>query len=90
MELPVLYSLQWKMNPVTPLSFFDHTVRTFGFKTDLHLEFLWRCECILLFTVTDSRYGCYLPSILAAATILHVIKEVKPSNVLDCQMSLWM
>ncbi|KAL7250890.1 hypothetical protein ACSBR1_012831 [Camellia fascicularis] len=80
MELPVLYSLQWKMNPVTPLSFFDHTVRTFGFKTDLHLEFLWRY----------SRYGCYLPSILAAATILHVIKEVKPSNVLDCQMSLWM
>ncbi|KAL7250894.1 hypothetical protein ACSBR1_012831 [Camellia fascicularis] len=55
MELPVLYSLQWKMNPVTPLSFFDHTVRTFGFKTDLHLEFLWRCECILLFTVTGKQ-----------------------------------
>ncbi|CAL5380987.1 unnamed protein product [Camellia sinensis] len=43
MELLVLSTLQWKMNPVTPLSFVDHIVRRFGFETDLHLEFLWRC-----------------------------------------------
>ncbi|XP_028107788.1 cyclin-D3-1-like [Camellia sinensis] len=43
MELLVLSTLQWKMNSLTPLSFVDHIVRRFGFKTDLHLEFLWRC-----------------------------------------------
>ncbi|KAL7254510.1 hypothetical protein ACSBR1_008812 [Camellia fascicularis] len=43
LKLLVLSTLQWKMNPVTPLSFVDHIVRRFGFKTDLHLEFLWRC-----------------------------------------------
>ncbi|KAF5961360.1 hypothetical protein HYC85_002569 [Camellia sinensis] len=88
MELLVLSTLQWKMNPVTPLSFVDHIVRRFGFKTNLHLEFLWRCERLLLSAITDSRFGCYLPSVLAAATMLHVIKEVEPSNVLDCQNEL--
>ncbi|XP_028095777.1 cyclin-D3-1-like, partial [Camellia sinensis] len=88
MELLVLSTLQWKMNPVTPLSFVDHIVRRFGFETDLHLEFLWRCERLLLSAITDSRFGCYLPSVLAAATMLHVIKEVEPSNVLDCQNEL--
>ncbi|KAI7982824.1 Cyclin-D3-1 [Camellia lanceoleosa] len=43
MELLVLSTLQWKMNSLTPLSFVDHIVRRFGLKTDLHLEFLWRC-----------------------------------------------
>ncbi|KAF5951276.1 hypothetical protein HYC85_009220 [Camellia sinensis] len=46
MELLVLSTLQWKMNPVTPLSFVDHIVRRFGFKTDLHLEFLWRVRTV--------------------------------------------
>ncbi|CAL5331135.1 unnamed protein product [Camellia sinensis] len=40
MELLVLSTLQWKMNPVTPLSFVDHIVRRFGFRADLHLEFM--------------------------------------------------
>ncbi|KAI8012753.1 Cyclin-D3-3 [Camellia lanceoleosa] len=40
MDVLVLSTLQWKMNPVIPLSFVDHIVRRFGFKTDLHLEFL--------------------------------------------------
>ncbi|KAI8009881.1 Cyclin-D3-1 [Camellia lanceoleosa] len=73
MELLLLYTLQWKMNPMTPLSFVDQIVRRFGFKTDLHLEFL---------------FGCYLPSILAVTTMLHVIMEFESSNVLDCQNEL--
>ncbi|CAL5394794.1 unnamed protein product [Camellia sinensis] len=88
MELLVLYTLQWKMNPVTPLSFVDHIMRRFGFKADLHLEFLCRCEPFLVNAITDSRFGCYLLSILAVATMLHVIKEFEPSNVLDCQNEL--
>ena len=31
---------------------------------------------------------CYLPSVLAAAIMLHVIKEIGPYNALDCQNEL--
>ncbi|KAA8547169.1 hypothetical protein F0562_003622 [Nyssa sinensis] len=88
MELLVLSTLQWKMNPVTPLSFFDHIIRRLGLKTHLHLEFLWRCERLLLSLVTDSRFVSYFPSELATATMLHVIKDVKPCNALDYQNQL--
>ncbi|KAM7474420.1 hypothetical protein LguiB_021663 [Lonicera macranthoides] len=44
MELLVLSTLQWKMNPVTPLSFLDHIIRRFGLKTHPHWEFQRRCE----------------------------------------------
>lgn len=48
MELLVLTTLEWKMNPVTPLSFFDHIIRRLGLKNHLHWEFLRRCEGLLL------------------------------------------
>ncbi|XP_057493322.1 cyclin-D3-2-like isoform X3 [Actinidia eriantha] len=73
MELLVLSTLGWNMNPVTSLSFIDHIIRRLGFKTHLRLEFLQRCECLLLSLITDSRFDCYLPSAWAAATMLHVI-----------------
>ncbi|KAH0717285.1 hypothetical protein KY290_016366 [Solanum tuberosum] len=34
-ELLVLSTLKWKMNPVTPLSFIDHIIRRFGLMTNL-------------------------------------------------------
>lgn len=122
MELLVLSTLNWKMNPVTPLSFFDHIVRRLGLKTHSHWEFLGRCEHLLLsiiageeqrmvpcwllgifafvwitfdidipigcFFFSDSRFVCYLPSILATATMMHVIKEVEPCNHLEYQNQL--
>ncbi|PSS21260.1 Cyclin-D3-2 like [Actinidia chinensis var. chinensis] len=88
MELLVLSTLGWKMNPVTPLSFIDHIRRRLGFKTHLYSEFLRRCERLLLSLITDSRFGCYLLSVLAAATMLHVIKEFEPYNVLDYETEL--
>jgi len=48
MELLVLSTLEWKMNPVTPLSFLDHIIRRLGLKNHLHWEFLRRCERLLL------------------------------------------
>lgn len=48
MELVVLSTLKWKMHPVTPLSFLDHIIRRLGLKTNLHWEFLRRCENLLL------------------------------------------
>ncbi|CAK7337730.1 unnamed protein product [Dovyalis caffra] len=88
MELLVLSTLQWRMNPVTSISFFDHIIRRLGLKTHLHWEFLWRCERLLLSVISDSRFMSYLPSILATATMLHVIKEVDPHNQQDYQKQL--
>lgn len=88
MELLVLSTLQWKMNPVTPFSFFDHIMRRLGLKTNLHWEFLWRCERLLLSVISDSRTVCYLPSVLATATMLYVIKEIEPCNSLEYQNQL--
>ncbi|XLR57919.1 hypothetical protein S83_008591, partial [Arachis hypogaea] len=83
MELLVLSTLQWRMNPVTPISFFEHIVRRIGLKTLLHWEFLWRCQRVLLSVIPNSRYVGDLPSTLAAATMIHVIKEIEPLNAME-------
>ncbi|KAJ4962722.1 hypothetical protein NE237_022661 [Protea cynaroides] len=88
MELLVLTTLQWKMNPVTPLSFLDHIIRRLGLKNHLHWEFLRRCERLLLSLLADSRFVRYLPSVLAAATMLHVIDQVEPDNPIEYQNQL--
>lgn len=88
MEILVLSSLQWKMNPVTPFSFIDHIIRRLGLKTNFPWEFLWRCERVLLSIICDSRYVCYLPSELATATMLLVIKEAELSDPIEYQNQL--
>ncbi|KAK7309186.1 hypothetical protein RJT34_05720 [Clitoria ternatea] len=77
MELLVLSTLEWKMNPVTPISFFQHIVTWLGLKKCLQLKFLCRCERVLLCVIADSRVMSYLPSTLAAATMIHVIEEIE-------------
>ncbi|OVA02067.1 Cyclin [Macleaya cordata] len=88
MELLVLSTLHWKMNPVTPLSFLDHIIRRLGLKNHLHWEFKRRCERLLLSIISDSRFVCYLPSVLAAATMLNVINHVEPCNPIEYQNQL--
>ncbi|XP_010244252.1 PREDICTED: cyclin-D3-2 [Nelumbo nucifera] len=88
MELLVLSTLHWKMNPVTPLSFIDHIIRRLGLKNHLHWEFLRRCERLLLSIIGDPGFVRYLPSILATATMLHVISEVEPCNPVEYQNQL--
>ncbi|KDP31992.1 hypothetical protein JCGZ_12453 [Jatropha curcas] len=88
MELLVLSTLQWRMNPVTPISFFDHIIRRLGLKNHLHWEFLRRCERLLLSVIADSRFTSYLPSIFATAIMLHVIKEVEACNQVEYQNQL--
>lgn len=83
MELLVLSTLQWKMNPVTPLSFIDHIMRRFGLMTNLYLEFLSRCENLILGVITDSRFLHYPPSVIATATMFYVINEIEPCNAVD-------
>ncbi|MED6213717.1 hypothetical protein PIB30_095965 [Stylosanthes scabra] len=83
MELLVLSTLKWRMHPVTPVSFFEHIVRRLGLKSRLHWEFLWRCERVLLGVIADPRVMSYRPSTLAAATMIHVIKEIEPFNATE-------
>ncbi|KAJ8538115.1 hypothetical protein K7X08_014655 [Anisodus acutangulus] len=78
MELLVLSTLEWKMNPVTPFSFLDYITRRLGLKKFLCLEFLRRCEKVLLCTITDGRFIGYLPSAMASATMLHVLDRLQP------------
>ncbi|KAH7850213.1 hypothetical protein Vadar_029338 [Vaccinium darrowii] len=89
MEMLVLSNLQWRMNPVTPVSFLDHMIRRLGFKDyNVCFEILRRCESLFLSLISDSKLMCYLPSVLATATMLHVINGVDPSVAVDCQNQL--
>ncbi|KAM7517033.1 hypothetical protein LguiA_006616 [Lonicera macranthoides] len=75
MEILVLSSLQWMMNPVTPLSFIDYTMRRLGLKSHICFEFLKRCECLLVSVIADLRSMCYLPSVIATVTMLYVMNS---------------
>ncbi|XP_057452064.1 cyclin-D3-1-like [Lotus japonicus] len=88
MELLVLSTLKWKMYPVTPLSFLDHIIKRLGLKTHLHWEFLRRCEHLLLSVLLDSRFVGVLPSVLATATMLHVIDQIEKSDEVEYKKQL--
>ncbi|PRQ27767.1 putative cyclin D [Rosa chinensis] len=78
MEILVLSTLDWKMNPVTPISFLDYMTRRFGLKDHLCWEFLKRCELIIVNLISDSRFLSFLPSVVATATMLHVVNNIEP------------
>ncbi|XP_058781178.1 cyclin-D3-2-like [Vicia villosa] len=80
MEILVLSTLGWKMNPATPLSFIDYMIRRLGLKDCLCWEFLHRCEDVVLSVIrSDSKFMSYLPSVLATATMIHVFDSVEAS-----------
>jgi cyclin D3 len=56
MELLILSTLKWKMHPITPHSFLDHIIRRLGLKTNLHWEFLRRCENLLLAVLLGNKH----------------------------------
>ncbi|KAL3646324.1 hypothetical protein CASFOL_011504 [Castilleja foliolosa] len=85
MELLVLTSLKWKMNPVTPMSYFDHFARRFGIIKNLHWDFLKRCESVMLLIITDCRLVHYHPSVIACATMIYVIREIETTDALEYQ-----
>ncbi|KAL0422599.1 UNVERIFIED_CONTAM: Cyclin-D3-2 [Sesamum latifolium] len=88
MEVLVLSALKWRMNPVTPLSFLDHIIRRLGLKSYVHWEFLRNCENLLLSVISDSRFTLYLPSVMATATMLHVIHQAEPTNAIHYENQL--
>ncbi|KAF3788331.1 Cyclin-D3-1 [Nymphaea thermarum] len=96
MELLILSSLEWKMHPVTPLSFIDHIIRRLGMRTHQHWEFFRRCERLLLSLITGvymdsylySRFTCYMPSIVASSIMLYVINQLEPFNPMEYENQL--
>lgn len=88
MEILVLSTLQWKMNPVTPISFIDHFARRFGFNNHFCCEFLSRCECLVVSLISDSRFMRFLPSVLATATMLHITNTLNPCFETEHQKNL--
>lgn len=55
MELLVLSTLQWRMNPVTPFSFVDYITRRLGFKDHMCWEILWQCERTILSVILGMK-----------------------------------
>ncbi|XP_042057420.1 cyclin-D3-1-like isoform X1 [Salvia splendens] len=89
MELLVLSALEWRMNPVTPVSFLDHIIRRLGLKSHhVHWEFLTPCQNLLLSVSSDPRFTLYLPSVLATATMLHVIHRLEPRRAVEYETQL--
>ncbi|KAH6834338.1 hypothetical protein C2S53_012085 [Perilla frutescens var. hirtella] len=90
MELLILSALKWRMNSVTPLSFIDHIVRRLGLKSHvIHLEFLRSCENLILSVISDSRLLGYFPSVLATATMLHVVHQDECcANLIECENTM--
>ncbi|TKY57857.1 Cyclin-D3-1 protein [Spatholobus suberectus] len=88
MEILVLSTLGWKMNPVTPLSFLDYITRKLGLKGYLCWEFFRRCETVLLSVFADSRFMGYIPSVLATATMMRVVNIVEPRLGVEYQDQL--
>ncbi|EXC25146.1 hypothetical protein L484_004318 [Morus notabilis] len=81
MELLVLSTLEWKMNPVTPISFLDSIIRRLGLKDHLCWEFLKRCENIILSLISDIRKDDGISSNLLA------LAEKKPAELLKLALS---
>ncbi|EOA13561.1 hypothetical protein CARUB_v10026622mg [Capsella rubella] len=88
MELLILSTLQWRMHPVTPISFFDHIIRRFGSERLQQLEFFRKCERLLISVVADTRFMSYIPSVLATAIMIYVIKELKPCDQVEYQSQI--
>lgn len=83
MEILVLSTLQWKMNPVTPLCFLDYMARRLGFKDRICWEFLMRSQRLLVSTLSDTKFLSYAPSVVAMAIMLQTIDELQPCIGVD-------
>ncbi|KAF8082677.1 hypothetical protein N665_0812s0007 [Sinapis alba] len=88
MELLILSTLQWRMHPVTPISFFDHIIRRCSSKSHQQLEFLSRYESLLLSIVPDSRFLSYSPSVLATAIMVSVVRDFKTCDEAEYEFQL--
>lgn len=76
MELLVLSLLDWKMNPVTPLSFMNHIIKMVPLGDHQHLEFSALFKHRVLSLLSDFKLVHYRPSVISAAVTLDVMKHM--------------
>ncbi|KAL8152117.1 hypothetical protein V2J09_021925 [Rumex salicifolius] len=88
MELLVMSTLEWKMNPVTPFSYFEHLTRRLKWKSYWQQEILSRSENLLLSFIADPGYLCYPPSVIAASLVLHAMEELDLWSTMESEILL--
>lgn len=76
MELLVLSLLDWKMNPVTPLSFMNHIIKMVPLGDHQHFEFSALFKHRVLSLLSDFKLVHYRPSVISAAVTLDVMKHM--------------
>ncbi|KAI6704766.1 hypothetical protein NL676_007728 [Syzygium grande] len=86
MELLVLSTLEWRMNPVTPFSFLNHIIGRLHFHTSSQMDqFLTLFELYLLALLSDSRFLRYRPSVIAAVVTCRSIEKMRCEGIqIDC------
>ncbi|KAF8030437.1 hypothetical protein BT93_E2776 [Corymbia citriodora subsp. variegata] len=78
MELLVLSTLEWRMNPVTPFSFLNHIIGRLRFRTSSQMDrFLTLFELSLLSLVSELRFLHHRPSVIAAAVTCRSLEKMR-------------
>ncbi|GAB2282650.1 Belongs to the cyclin [Dionaea muscipula] len=88
MELLVLSTLNWRMNPVTPFSYLGHLIRRLGLEAQLRHQVLSKCEELILSLIIEPRFLYYPPSVMAAATMVHIMNELEYCGSLEHHVCL--
>ncbi|KAL3741055.1 hypothetical protein ACJRO7_022212 [Eucalyptus globulus] len=78
MELLVLSTLEWRMNPITPFSFLNHIIGRLHFRTSSQMDqFSTLFELSLLSLISDSRFLHHRPSVIAAAMTCRSMEKMR-------------
>ncbi|XP_024383721.1 cyclin-D4-2 isoform X2 [Physcomitrium patens] len=76
MELLVLSTLEWRMSVVTPFSYIDYFFHKLGISELLLRALLSRVSEIIMKAIEDTTFLQYLPSVVAAASLIFSLEEV--------------
>ncbi|KAL0904565.1 hypothetical protein M5K25_026692 [Dendrobium thyrsiflorum] len=74
MELLLLSTLRWRMNPVTPLTLANRLLHKIPAASGRRPEVFGRCESALLAVVSDLGWVRYPPSVWAAAALVYSVR----------------
>ncbi|XP_020598019.1 cyclin-D3-2-like, partial [Phalaenopsis equestris] len=74
MELLLLSTLGWRMNPVTPLSLVHRLLHKIPAASGRLQEVFRRCEATLLAVIADLGWVRYPPSVWAAAALVYAVR----------------
>ncbi|WJZ96029.1 hypothetical protein VitviT2T_014756 [Vitis vinifera] len=86
MDFLVLSTFQWKMNPVTPLSFIDLIIRRLGLKTHRHWELLHLCKPELITAFCQAEVAERLKRKTKSGGEVHVASDSPKASSVDEQV----